>query len=288
MTVSATTICDKVRAAFPFSVDKYRLSGPDNMATPHFGLFRSDNLQCIGNAVSGGYVPHTNDHVCQLVEAAQEAFQSDCEITTGWNGGHVVILRSSKANRLSVFGTDTVWPRLSVTAGYGGTAFCASLAFYRDLCKNLAMFRQVRGTSVSIRHTDSFTSKHDKLVKQFEGLLAQWQGVTDTIQAMAEKQVVISDILLAMYPQSEDMSKRAITNRNDEIAAIVGRIINEREKLGLGGIVNKTVSAWEMFNGVQGYVQHDSRRRGNPDQLTRAMASWDDSRVGQVEQLLAV
>jgi hypothetical protein len=286
--MTTKTICDRVRDAFPFSVDKFRLTGPDNLKTPHYGLFRSDSLECVGNAVSSGYVPHNTLHVCQLVEAAQDAFQTDCEITTTWKDGHVVIMRPSNVQRLAVFGTDTVWPRLSINAGYGGSAFSASLGFYRDVCRNLAMFRQVRGTSVSIRHTESFNSKHEKLVDKFSQLLSAWNNVTEKIETMSQKQVVISEVLRDMYPETNDMTKRAQTNRGNEISAIVGRIIDERSKLGLGPIVNQTVSAWELFNGVQGYVQHNARRRGDVTPIDRALASWDDRRVTRIEELLAV
>ena len=49
------TVADK----FSFSVDKFPLYGPDNMATPHFGLFKSDSGECVGKSVSARYVPHT-------------------------------------------------------------------------------------------------------------------------------------------------------------------------------------------------------------------------------------
>ena len=42
------TVADK----FSFSVDKFPLYGPDNMATPHFGLFKSDDGECVGKTVA--------------------------------------------------------------------------------------------------------------------------------------------------------------------------------------------------------------------------------------------
>ena len=63
------TVADK----FSFSVDKFPLYGPDNMATPHFGLFKSDTMECVGKTVSARYVPHTTEDILAITEAAAEA-----------------------------------------------------------------------------------------------------------------------------------------------------------------------------------------------------------------------
>ena len=62
--MTAALVSDAVRAAFPFTVDKLPLGGPDGLRTPHYGLFRSDNAACVGVAVRKGYEPHTTDDVC--------------------------------------------------------------------------------------------------------------------------------------------------------------------------------------------------------------------------------
>ena len=36
------SISDQVRSAFDFTVDKFPLSGPENLPTDQYGLFRSD------------------------------------------------------------------------------------------------------------------------------------------------------------------------------------------------------------------------------------------------------
>ena len=41
------------------------------------------------------------------------------------------------------------------------------------------------------------------------------------------------------------------------------------------------MSAWEAFNGVQGYVQHDMSRHGRPDTFTRAIVALDDQAVSR-------
>ena len=75
MTTSTTNnALETVQNTFDFSVDKFPLYGPDNMPTPHFGLFRSDNSECVGKSVSARYVPHNTDDILAITEAAAEAF----------------------------------------------------------------------------------------------------------------------------------------------------------------------------------------------------------------------
>ena len=47
MTQTTLTVAETVAEKFNFSVDKFRLSGPDNMNTPFFGLFRSDTMRVV-------------------------------------------------------------------------------------------------------------------------------------------------------------------------------------------------------------------------------------------------
>ena len=93
MTTSTTdNALETVQNTFNFSVDKFPLYGPDNMPTPHFGLFRSDNSECVGKSVSARYVPHNTDDILAITEAAAEAFvESICR-----NLGHIFRLGPMK------------------------------------------------------------------------------------------------------------------------------------------------------------------------------------------------
>ena len=83
--VSAADVSASVRSAFDFTVDKFPLSGPDNMSTDQYGLFRSDTGYLTGvKSISSQYVPHTTDDVCALVEAASVAFDGDLDLKCHW------------------------------------------------------------------------------------------------------------------------------------------------------------------------------------------------------------
>ena len=82
--ISTSSVSDKIRSTFDFSVDKFPLSGPDGMSTPLYGLFRSDTSSLVGSkSVTSRYVPHTTDDVCALADAAENAFDGDIDQLPG-------------------------------------------------------------------------------------------------------------------------------------------------------------------------------------------------------------
>jgi hypothetical protein len=290
---TTVSVVEKVREQYNFSVDKFPLSGPDNLRTPFYGLFRSDNNESVGIAVKSVYVPHTTDDVVALVEASMAAFECEVTVQCGFDDGHQLVAAPSKDYRLSVFckdrdstSEDSIFPRVSIRAGYDGKAFTASLGYYRDLCKNLHIMRCVRGMSVSIRHTSKLRSKMDDLIIQFQQLKKSWVTLDSLIRNMSQRQVNLVDYLNAIYPQPTETEGRAVTMHRNRTELIVRRLQNEYQALGKGLLPqDHMVSAWDAFNAVQGYTQHDSIRRGNPTSFQRAMMAQSNAAVLKAEEL---
>jgi len=292
----SSSVSDAVRAAFPFTVDKLPLFGPDNLNTSHYGLFRSDSGASVGVACRKGYEPHTIDDVCALVEAAASAFDGDASVRCLFHDGHYVTVEPSAEYRRSIFGTaDNIWPRLIIRAGYDGRAFRAQLGFFRDACRNLAMIRsEGRAVESNIRHSAQLRGKLVELRRTFAQLASGWDGVVETARRMESRQVNLADFVRQVYPLSSDASKRTQQGAERRVESIIRRIVRERQytgrpdlRLGTGGAY--IVSAWEAFNGVQGYVQHHMSRHGRPDDYTRAVVALDDASVScALELALAV
>tara|TARA_R100000008_G_scaffold85411_1_gene75259 strand:- start:2334 stop:3224 length:891 start_codon:yes stop_codon:yes gene_type:complete len=291
MQVQANDVSNKIQEAFNFTVDKFPLSGPDGMRTPWYALFRSDTESVVGNgSVTSRYVPHQTDDVLALVDAAAEAFEGEIDVTTHFRDGHYVSIQPTKHERLSVFGqNDNVWPRVIINAGYDGKAFNATMGYFRDACRNLAMMRQVNGTTVSIRHTSGLRSQMDDLIATFNTLKESWGTLSGVIQNLQTRDVQMVDFLNAIYTEpATDATQRAVTVHRMRTEAIFKRLQSERFRTGRPAMGESfTVSAWEAFNAVQGYVQHDAQAKtGFKGEFDRILRASRDANVRKAEKLV--
>lgn len=287
---TSATLADRIRAAFPFTVDRYPLSGPDGLRTSWYGLFRSDTGAAVGpGSITARYEPHTLDDVAALADAASAAFGGAADVKCHFSDGHYVVVQPSREDRLAVFGTDTYWPRMVISAPYGGGgSFRASLALYRDACRNLAILRRVAGTTVAIRHTEGLRDRMADLLETFGTLRARWGSVADTVAAMEARRVDLPAFLDAVYGEPGDSPRARATHRR-RTAAIVSRVIRERAATGRPPLEmagrSAWVSAWEAYNSVQGWTQHDARRHGHPSPLERALDALTSADVHRAEEL---
>ena len=174
-----------------------------------------------------------------------------------------------------------------IRAGYDGESFRASLGYFRDACKNLAMMSMVSGTSVSIRHTSGLRDRMDELIGTFNTLKNSWSNLTDVVQDMQSREVVLSDFLNELYPQPEQAEGRAVTVHRNRTEAIVRRVMRERLTTNRPTMGHDfRISAWEAYNAVQGYVQHDAQaRKGFTGEFDRIIRAANDQTVRKAERL---
>jgi len=289
MSIETNDIVGKVSSAFNFKVEKFPLSGPDNMKTPFYGLFRDDNQEVVGSgSVTARYFPHQTDDVLALVEAASTAFEGVADLSCGFRDGHFVTIQPSKDFRRSIFGNaDNVFPRVVINAGYDGKAFTASMGYYRDLCKNLAIMRSVKSTTVSIRHTAGLRPKMRELIDTFGSLKESWNDLGKVIDFLESREVSMVNFLDQVYGKPAEDSKRGLTMHQNRTELIFKRLTSERLRSGRPQLgENFMVSAWEAFNAVQGYVQHDSRRHGQVSDVDRILAASRDLNVQRAESVV--
>ena len=289
MSSVSNSVSDKIRSTFNFSVDKFPLSGPDGMSTPLYGLFRSDNSSLVGSkSVTARYHPHTTDDVCALADAAENAFDDDIDVRCHFRAGHYVDVKPNLAQRKAVYGTeDNIWPRVLIRAGYDGESFRASLGYFRDACDNMAMMSMVNGPSVCIRHTSGLRSKMDDLIATFNTLKNSWSNLTDVVDQMQSREVVLTDFLNQLYPQPTAAEGRGVTIHRNRTESIVRRVMRERMSTGRPTLVGDfKISAWEAYNAIQGYVQHDAiARKGFSGEFDRIIRAANDQTVRKAERL---
>lgn len=283
-------ILDRARESFDFNVIKLPLQGPDNMKTPLYGLFRDDNSLLVGDSsVSSRYVPHTTDDVCAIIEATQEVFD-DCDAQFHFRDGHYVNLAPSEDRRRTIYSNgkspDSIFPRLTIRAGYDGKSFMVWLGYFRDLCKNLSMMESVKTTYVKIRHTNGLRDKMTELIDQFAGLNQGWDDLGNIIDGMNSAPVQLATFLESVYGAPPAEAGRGMTIHTNRTEAIFRRILDERRRSGRPELDdNFMVSAWEAYNGVQGYTQHDASRRGETTGFDRIILASRDAAVKKAEHL---
>jgi hypothetical protein len=287
MSVS-NSIIESVKSAFNFNVDKFPLSGPDGLKTAVYGLFRSDNNQFVGKPCSRHYVAHQTDDVLALVESAGEAFEGIGDVKCHFNNGHYVSISPSKDFRRAIYGTqDNIFPRFIVNAGYDGRSFVASMGFYRDACRNMSMMRSVSSTHVAIRHGSGLRSKMDDLIQTFSNLKGSWDNLATIITALQNRDVQLVNFLDEVYGKPEENSSRSLTIHKNRTEAIFRRLYKERLQTGREPLTKDfRVSAWEAYNAIQGYVQHEASRKGNPSDFARVILANNDQAVKTAESLV--
>jgi hypothetical protein len=297
----SSNVSDSVRSAFDFSVDKFPLYGPDNMPTDQYGLFRSDTGYIDGiKSISTRYVPHTTDDVCALVDAASTLFDGEVECKTHWSKGHYVSIAPTRDRRRSIFGTaDNIFPRVMIRGGFDGKGFHGTMGYYRDACDNLAMLRQVSGCTVSIRHTSGLRDRMNELIDTFHQLEEGWENMTVAAQQMQDRSVNLSEFMREVYadrvPTAEELllhetkKQSAVTRFERMMETVMDRVVQERAATGRDAFQvgsPKIVSAWEAFNAVQGYVQHDAQsKKGFDSDFARILRAASDTHVHAAESL---
>lgn len=283
----STEILSRVRDSFNFSVEKFPLSGPDGMRTPFYGLFRSDNSEVVGNAVTHRYVPHQTDDILALVEASSAAFDGVADVRTYFNQGHYLAIQPSREQRKAVFGTeDNVYPRIVIRAGYDGRAFHACMGLWRDLCRNMAIMRMVKGATVSIRHTSGLRPKMAELIATFGTLRNGWTAVEAAVDTLENRRVNMVEFLRQVYGEPASDTGRGATMHRNRTEAIFNRLYSERMRAGRPELGRDfTVTAWEAYNAVQGYVQHEATRHGSISEMGRIVLASDDAAVLRAERV---
>ena len=232
-----------------------------------------------------------------MVDAAGEAFDGEIAFKTHFRNGHYVSIQPTNAQRLAIYkdaDTDNVFPRIVINAGYDGKAFSATMGYFRDACSNLAMMRMVEGTNVSIRHTSGLRGHMNELIATFNTLKNSWGNLTNIIQRLESTDVRMTDFLNEIYgqPTAEQLALaatgqavRAVTTHQNRTEAIWKRLNRERNLTGRPQLTN-TVSAWEAYNAVQGFVQHDAQaKEGFKGEFDRILRASNSKEVRAAEKL---
>jgi len=246
----------------------------------------------VGSAVSKKYTPHQTDHVERLAEAGAYAIDPHGmvgEVSCYWKAGHHVFIKPTDDQRREICDGDGVFPVLMISAGYDAKPVSFQLGIYRDVCRNLAMMRQVDGMSLTarLRHSSGLEWKVDDLVQQISQLTDRTDTLMDAFQRANEREVQFAEFYREVYPLDPDATRRARAADEKRLSAMISRLWEERQMLGSSRTDIRTVSMWEAFQTTQWYVQHEKPRKnlGATPRVERVMRAVNDKTVERAAEL---
>lgn len=283
--VETSSVREAIKEAYPFTVDKFPLSGPDGMKTDIYGLFRYVDGKCefVGNkSVKKRYVPHTVNHVADVCQAASHAMGGSVALKTDFHHGHIVTMTPEMSEMKRLNSIEQLTPIMMLKASYDGKSILMSMGLYNPLCKNQELFESVKECNVNIRHNSTIDFKMENLIKKLSVLRQSWGTLDAMIDHMNGKQTHIDDFIKELFPEKE--SKRGKTIAENRKTEIKERLRSEQGKT--GEAIGEYATNWRLFNAIQGYFQHDVTRNKGTSEIETIMKSNKES--NQAFQLLSV
>ena len=285
-------IVDQIKQKFPSSVKKVPLmvadpEFPRSIDTGMYGLYAYDYqsnayVQCCPHSVSKKYRPHQLSDIIAMVESVSSVWGDVVLDKCRWRYGHHLSLTPSREARVEIKKNDGIFPRIIIDAPYDGV-FRASVGFHRDLCNNMAMMSSVQSTTVTIRHTARLDEHMQELIGKFSNLKLAWSSVLSACHEMDSRIVNLKDVLeaaLGPRPVEEGRSLNSWVKKASKIQEIAAR---ETYQLTGESYRSDQMTGWMAFNAVQGYMQHHTRRQGQPTTDARAFMALNDDVVRRAE-----
>ena len=126
----------------------------------------------------------------------------------------------------------------------------------------------------------------DELIKTFGTLRHGWAAVEAAVDTLENRRVNMVEFLRQVYGEPNAETGRAATMHKNRTEAIFNRLYSERMRAGRGQLTGDfVVTAWEAYNAVQGYVQHEATRHGNVSEMGRIVLASDDAAVARAERV---
>ena len=128
----------------------------------------------------------------------------------------------------------------------------------------------------------------DELISDFRNLSSGLSNLEEVIHDLESRKVRMADFVRAVFGAPPEEAGVGQTLAVRRIEAIFSRLNRERRATGQREVSESddfTCSAWSAFQAVQGYLQHDTNRRGsNVTPQSRIFTTLSDSRVARAER----
>lgn len=241
---------------------------PTGMFTP----IRSDKSgkdRIIGaHAFSSRFTPIQNADAFSIIQDMAELADIEFKHMGSWGNGAGVYAQVQIDGTMEIGNTgDTVGKYLSlVNAHDGSRALSVLVTPYRFWCENqiskAIKAAQMAGTIVSIRHDNKSIDKMKELALTMDHARGIFIATETEYRMLADKVITMDHVQEAMaraYPY-------AATSKGEPSPNWVNRVLGmvKRFNYADGGRTER-LTAWNLYNAIQGTIQHDSRHTNSYD-----------------------
>lgn len=263
------------------------LNDGDFISFPYYGLVSTDGrIIPVDHSVSAKHVHHTKADFRSALEAGLAAIGGNGKISAHWNNnGYFGSFENRDDSRYNISGNprDYIRHKFIVHMPHDGSVRLG-LAVDAAICSNLMMFKTIKSSSFNVRHTLSFKDRFDYIVDSFHRLEETQADIAAKIETLNAKSVKIDDFVQKFILAGKDSMSKQLETR---IEKILSRVYRE-SVTALGNADRTTATAWRLWSGLQGYLQHDATRKSeeNEDKVFRAVGLFDEQELVDAEKFL--
>lgn len=238
--------------------------------TKMFTPVRSDNGTIISqHTFSQAYHPIQNRDAFRVIADISELADVEFKNVGCWGNGAGVYAQIALGDDIDVGGTgDHVGRYLSVVNSHDGTRGCSILITpYRFWCQNQitpAINHAEDGQIFSIRHNSYAGDRLKLLAESLHVCNKVFIRTADTYNELAAKVITMDEVRETMarvlpFVADNDQSGEGSTHWKKMLTGMTNRFHSAD-----GGNVEK-MTAWNLYNSIQGTFQHDTRNGANKE-----------------------
>jgi phage/plasmid-like protein (TIGR03299 family) len=228
-----------------------------------YATYRTDTNHIFQMGLSEGFTPIQNRDALGIIKDLSGV--TDLKMKQGgtWGGGAGLYAQISLGDMEIGNKGDKVGKFLSVVNSHDGSkAMNILITPYRYWCKNQISpsIADARKSSedrfITVRHTASAERKMEVLVKTISIADGAFQRTQEIYNKLADTKIndeYVKDVLNKIFPLNPDVGKRGATIWESKVEAAYTRYANADD--GRGDVH----TAWNLYNAVQGTIQHDSK-----------------------------
>jgi phage/plasmid-like protein (TIGR03299 family) len=245
------------------------LIGEEYLQTGGYVPMRTDtNTFLSKGGLSKDFTPIQNRDALGIIRQLSGVTNIELKNSGIWSGGAGVFAQVSLGDTGAIGGNDDrVGKYLSVVNSHDGSRALAILITpYRFFCKNqlAKAYNKAKKSDdmfITIRHNASAEEKMEELIRTVRIADDVFKYTEDVYQKLATLKIntdaFVEETFRKIFPINSDAGLHAQTIWANRIAKAKARFENADD-----GRIEKN-TAWNLYNAVQGTIQHDSRGSNN-------------------------